>query len=62
MVSVISPSMAPAATLAFPSPNAMRTTLRASKIEPTPIVIARVGTFSSPKKSLAASLSVTRSR
>ena len=34
---------------------------RASRIVPTPIVIARRGTFSSPKKSLAASRRVTRS-
>ena len=39
----------------------MSTTCRASRIVPTPIVIARRGTFSSPKKSLAASRRVTRS-
>ena len=34
---------------------------RASRIVPTPIVMARRGTFSWPKKSLAASIRVTRS-
>ena len=43
------------------SPNASMMTCRASRIVPTPIVIARRGTFSSPKKSLAASIRVTRS-
>ena len=43
------------------SPNAISTILRASRMVPTPIVRARCGTFSSPKKSLAASRRVTGS-
>ena len=43
------------------SPNAIRTTLRASRMVPTPIVMACCGTFSSPKKSPAASRRVTGS-
>ena len=43
------------------SPKAMMTILRASRMVPTPIVRAWCGTFSSPKKSLAASRRVTGS-
>ena len=43
---------------ALPSPQAMRITRLASRIEPTPIVTALRGTCSSPKKSLAASVIV----
>ena len=43
------------------SPNASMMICRAARIVPTPIVIARRGTCSWPKKSLAASIRVTRS-
>jgi hypothetical protein len=46
---------------AFPSPSAMSTMRLASRIVAMPIVTARSGTCSSPKKSLAASWRVTRS-
>ncbi len=55
------PSTARATTAALPSPKASITTRRAARIVPTPIVIARRGTYWSPKKSLAASSRVTRS-
>ena len=47
--------------LALCSPNANSSTLRASKIVPSPIVMACVGTFHSPKKSLASARRVTGS-
>lgn len=48
-------------TAALCSPNASSTTRLALRIVPTPIVIAFLGTFHSPKKSLDASIRVTRS-
>ena len=48
-------------TGALPSPNAISTTVRAERIVSTPMVMALRGTFHSPKKSLAASIRVTRS-
>src|SRR4051812_49755118 len=58
---VISPSTERRMTLALPSPQASRTTLRAERIVSTPMVMALRGTFHSPKKSEAASRRVTRS-
>ncbi len=58
---VTGPSTALATTPALPSPNATITTRRADRIVPTPMVIARRGTYCSPKKSPAASRRVTRS-
>ena len=59
---VTGPSTACATTCALCSPNARSTTRRAPRIVPTPMVMARRGTHSSPpKKSLAASRRVTRS-
>src|SRR4051812_31511732 len=47
---VIGPSMAWAITGALFSPNAMRRTFLAARMVPTPMVIARRGTCSSPEK------------
>ena len=61
IVGVISPSTDLATTAALFSPNANSKILRAFRMVPTPIVMARRGTFSIPKKSLAASMQVRRS-
>ena len=57
-----SPSTARTTISALCSPVASSTTSRASRIVATPIVMAWGGTFSSPKKSAAASARVTVSR
>ena len=53
------PSMARAAISALLPPHASITNFLARRMVPTPIVIANRGTFSSPKKSAAASCWVT---
>ena len=49
------PSIIRAAASALPAPSASSTTSSARRIVPIPMVIAKRGTFSSPKKSAAAS-------
>ena len=57
----MSPSTARRTMLALCSPVAMIAISRASRIVATPIVTASRGTYSSPKKSAAASRRVTAS-
>ena len=59
--SEIGPSTNFATMGAFASPSAIKMICLDSRIVPIPIVNARIGTCSSPKKSLAESLRVTRS-